>query len=194
MRPKESHTYFPLQAKWALDYHAAPYKLVSYSPGPGEYLVRWKAGKWTGPVTAPALVTDIEHVLAQSNTVGPLQACMKGKCCIAKACGPVLQSTTEQWGMYFALTSAAVQFCGLTAHLYGEQISIGVIAVTQACCEPVLHGPPASLDSCRDTAQIWCSLRLHDSLPFCQLQKQKVDFTQLHTTVSTKTKKTDTSG
>ncbi len=39
--------------------------------------------------------------------------------------------------MHFAQTSAALHFCWLTAHLYEEQISIGVIAVTQACCEPV---------------------------------------------------------
>ena len=52
---------------------------------------------------------------------------------------PVLQSTTEQWGMQFAQSCVAVHFCKLTAHLYEEQISIGAIAVTQACCEPVLQ-------------------------------------------------------
>ena len=41
--------------------------------------------------------------------------------------------------MHFAQTSAAVQFCWLTAHLYEEQISMSVIAMTQACCEPVLQ-------------------------------------------------------
>ena len=41
--------------------------------------------------------------------------------------------------MHFALTSAAVRFCWLTAHLYDEQMSTGVFAVTQACCEPVLQ-------------------------------------------------------
>ena len=41
--------------------------------------------------------------------------------------------------MHFAQTSAAVHNCWLTAHLNEEQISIGVIAVTQACCEPVLQ-------------------------------------------------------
>jgi len=50
-----------------------------------------------------------------------------------------LQSSTEQWASYFALTSAAVHWCCITAHLCGYQISIGVIAVTQACCEPVLQ-------------------------------------------------------
>ena len=54
-------------------------------------------------------------------------------------CEPVLQSSTEQWGMHFAQTSAAVHLSWLTAHLYEEQISIGVIAVTQTCCEPVLQ-------------------------------------------------------
>ena len=41
--------------------------------------------------------------------------------------------------MNFAQISAAVHCCWLTAHLYEEQISIGVIAVTQTCCEPVLQ-------------------------------------------------------
>ena len=50
-----------------------------------------------------------------------------------------MQSSTEQWEMHFALTSAAVHEFGLIAHLHGEQISINVIAVTQACCEHVLQ-------------------------------------------------------
>ncbi len=41
--------------------------------------------------------------------------------------------------MHFAQTSAAVHLCWLTAHLCQEQTSIGVAAVTQACCEPVLQ-------------------------------------------------------
>ncbi len=54
-------------------------------------------------------------------------------------CEASLQSSTEQWGSYFALASAAVHCCCITAHLYEEQISIGVIAVGQTCCEPVLQ-------------------------------------------------------
>ena len=45
-------------------------------------------------------------------------------------CEPVLQSTSEQWGMHFARTSAALHLCWFTAHLYEQQISIGAIAVT----------------------------------------------------------------
>jgi len=41
--------------------------------------------------------------------------------------------------MHFAQTSVAMHFSWPTAHLYEEQISIGAIAVTQACCEPVLQ-------------------------------------------------------
>ena len=37
------------------------------------------------------------------------------------------------------MPSAAVHLSWFTAQLYEEQISIGVIAVTQACCEPVLQ-------------------------------------------------------
>ena len=54
-------------------------------------------------------------------------------------CEPVLQSSTEQWGMHFAQISAAVHSSWLTAHLYEEEISTGVIAKTQACCELVLQ-------------------------------------------------------
>ena len=41
--------------------------------------------------------------------------------------------------MHFAQTSVALHLSWLTAHLYEEQISIGAVAVTQACCEPVLQ-------------------------------------------------------
>ncbi len=40
--------------------------------------------------------------------------------------------------MHFAQTSVALHLSFLTAHLYQEKISTGAIAVTQACCEPVL--------------------------------------------------------
>ena len=48
-------------------------------------------------------------------------------------CEASLQSSTEQWGRHFALTSAAVHWSCITAHLYEEQISIGVSALAQAC-------------------------------------------------------------
>ena len=46
---------------------------------------------------------------------------------------------TEQCGMHFAQTSVALHLSWLTAHLDEEQTSIGVSAVTQACCGPVLQ-------------------------------------------------------
>jgi len=45
-------------------------------------------------------------------------------------CEPVLQSSTELWGLHFALNLAAVHWCWVTAHLYEEQIFTGVTAVT----------------------------------------------------------------
>ncbi len=54
------------------------------------------------------------------NVVAVTQACKES----------VLQSTTEQWGKQFALSSVAVHWCWVTAHLYEQQMSIGVIAVT----------------------------------------------------------------
>ena len=59
--------------------------------------------------------------------------------CHTACCKPVLQSSTEQWGLQFALNSVAVHWCWLTAHLYEEQMSLGVVAVVPACCKPVLH-------------------------------------------------------
>ena len=40
--------------------------------------------------------------------------------------------------MHFALTSVAVQWCWVTAHLCEQQIT-GVLAVAQACCQAVLQ-------------------------------------------------------
>ncbi len=40
---------------------------------------------------------------------------------------------------YSALTSAGVHWSCINAHLDEQQISIGVIALAQACCEPVLQ-------------------------------------------------------
>jgi len=45
-------------------------------------------------------------------------------------CEPVLQSSTEQWGLHFTLNLAAVHWSWVTAHLYEEQTSIGVHAVS----------------------------------------------------------------
>ena len=61
---------------------------------------------------------------------------------VTQACFvPVLPSSTVQWGMQFALTSVAVHWCWVTAHLYEQQMSIGVIAETPACFvyKPVLQ-------------------------------------------------------
>ncbi len=54
-------------------------------------------------------------------------------------CESVLQSSTEQWGMHSAQTSAAVHFSWPTAHLHEKQVFTGVTALTQACCESVLQ-------------------------------------------------------
>jgi len=57
-----------------------------------------------------------------------------------QACSePVLQSSTEQWGMQIALTSVAVHWCWGTAHLHEHHICVGVILETQACFVPVLQ-------------------------------------------------------
>jgi len=56
---------------------------------------------------------------------------------VAPACyQPVLQSSTEQWGMHSASTSAAVPWWWVPAHLYEEQIFIGFCEVAPACYQP----------------------------------------------------------
>jgi len=57
-------------------------------------------------------------------------------------CQPVLHSSTEQWGLNFAKTSAALQWWWVSAHLYAEQICTGVSALVQACCQPGLQSSP----------------------------------------------------
>ena len=55
-------------------------------------------------------------------------------------CQPALHSSTEQWGMHFALNScAAVHWCQARSHLYEEQMFMGVLAVTHGCCQPALQ-------------------------------------------------------
>ncbi len=63
-----------------------------------------------------------------------------GEIAVTQACcQSVLQSSTEQWGMHVALSSAGMQYWWVTAHLCEQQMLIGVFAVTQACCRPVLQ-------------------------------------------------------
>ena len=54
-------------------------------------------------------------------------------------CKPVLYSSTEQWGLHFAKSSVTVLWCWGTAHLYEEQISIGVMPLTHTWCAHVLY-------------------------------------------------------
>ena len=46
-----------LQARWTLDYHAAPYDWSVYKPLYSELLLRWKLWHWTGRVSVPVLLT-----------------------------------------------------------------------------------------------------------------------------------------
>jgi hypothetical protein len=76
----------------------------------------------------------------------------------------VLQSSTEQWGLHFALNRAAVHWCWVTAHLYEEQISLGVTAVLSACCGPVLQSSTAEWGlhfALTSAAVQWCCITAH---------------------------------
>ncbi len=61
-----------------------------------------------------------------------------GEMAVTQACcQSVLQSSTEQWGMHVALSSAGMQYWWVTAYLHEQQIFMSVFAVTQACCQLV---------------------------------------------------------
>ncbi len=81
---------------------------------------------------------------------------------MAQACSePDLQSSTEQWGSYFALTSAAVHWCCITVQLYEEQTSIGVFAAAQGCCQPDLQSSTeqwGSYFALTSAAVRWCCI------------------------------------
>ena len=50
---------------------------------------------------------------------------------------PLFHNSTEQGAI--AKSSLALHCCLVTAHLYQQQISLGVFAESQACCQLVLH-------------------------------------------------------
>ncbi len=73
--------------------------------------------------------------------------------------------------MHFAKASAAVHGCWVTAHLYEQQTFTGVIAVTQACCEPVVQSSTGqwSLHSAQASAAVhwcWVTVQLHEQQTF----------------------------
>ncbi len=66
--------------------------------------------------------------------------------------------------MHFAQTSAALHFCWLTAHLYEDQISIGVTAVAQGCFQPVLQSSTEQWGlhvALKRAAMHWCWVTAH---------------------------------
>ena len=89
-------------------------------------------------------------------------ALIKASIAVAQACSELaLQSSAEQWGIYFALTSAAVHWCCITVQLYEEQTSIGVFAVTQGCSEPDLQSSTSQwgADFALTSAAVhWCCI------------------------------------
>ncbi|MCB9761730.1 MAG: glutathione S-transferase [Alphaproteobacteria bacterium] len=46
------------KARWALDHHRIDYTETEYLPMLGTPVLRWRLGRWRGPVTVPALVDD----------------------------------------------------------------------------------------------------------------------------------------
>ena len=81
-------------------------------------------------------------------------------------CQLVLHSSTEQGAT--AKSSVALHCCLVTAHLYQQQISIGVFAVAQACCQPLFHS------STEQGAIAKSSLALHCCLVTAHLYQQQI--------------------
>ena len=67
-----------------------------------------------------------------------------------------------------AKSSVALHCCWVTAHLYQQQISIGVFAVAQACCQPLLHS------STEQGAIAKSSLALHCCWVTAHLYQQQI--------------------
>ncbi len=66
--------------------------------------------------------------------------------------------------MLFAKNSVAVHWCWVTAHLYEEQISMSIIALTYTCCGPDLHSSPEQwglLFAKNGVAVHWCWVTAH---------------------------------
>ncbi len=79
-------------------------------------------------------------------------------------CEASLQSDTEQWESYCVLSSDAVHWSCINAHLDEEQISIGVVAVGQGCCEPVLQSKTKQWQSycvLSSAAVLWSCINAH---------------------------------
>jgi glutathione S-transferase len=54
------------KARWALDHHGVAYEWVEHMPVLGEALLRLRARRWTGRVSAPLLLEDDGRVIADS--------------------------------------------------------------------------------------------------------------------------------
>ena len=92
-------------------------------------------------------------------------------------CQPVLQSSTEQWRLHFALSCAAVPWCWVTARLEKRQISIGVCEVTQAFCQTILQ----SITEQRGIQFALSSAALHRCLVTAHMYEQQISVcVQLH--------------
>jgi len=82
---------------------------------------------------------NLPQAVLQCIGAGPLHTCIKSKSAWVElpgqsaSCEPVLQSSTERWGAHFALSSAALHWCWLIAHLYEEQMCMG--GTTGAKCK-----------------------------------------------------------
>ena len=86
--------------------------------------------------------------------------------CHTACCKPVLQGSTELWGLQFASNSVAVHWCWDTADLCEQQILIGVSAVSHCLLQACLAEAPKQAVfpctcTCGDLFCIQCALTQH---------------------------------
>ena len=105
----------------------------------GASAVKASNGDWIIDSGASKHLTPHRQHLHNHRSVAPNSAVTFVNGHQAAAVGQGKVTLRVQWELHFAQTSAAVHLSRLTAHLYEQQISIGLVAVTQACCEPVLQ-------------------------------------------------------
>lgn len=63
------HSPWSERARWALDWHRIPYRVVGWLPGPAELWLRWRLGWPAGPVSVPVLLADDGAALADSAAI-----------------------------------------------------------------------------------------------------------------------------
>ena len=149
-----------------------------------------------GKMQTPLFSDALQNRLTAGSVALHLHLWRLGAIAVTQACcEPVVQCTTDQWGLHFAQTNAAVHFCWLTAQLYEEPISSSgqnAVSTVQCCYAKQAHSRQsftAVTPMCWVTAQLFqeqiakCSAALfrakctqHCSVRLCKTGSQQAVF------------------